>query len=47
MLVDNYDFTQVFRLMTNYVNSLEAESWEKLVEKLSRVALWEFEDYRP
>jgi hypothetical protein len=47
ILVDNYNFSQILRLMTNYVNSLEAESWEKLVEKLSRVALWEFEDYRP
>ena len=47
MLVESYDFTQVLRLMANYVNSLEEESWEKLVEKLSRVALWEFEDYQP
>ena len=46
MLVENYNFPQILKLMTNYVNSLEEPSWDKLAQKLCRVALWEFEDYR-
>ena len=46
MLVENYNFSQILKLMTNYVNSLEEPSWDKLAEKLCRVARWEFEDYR-
>ena len=45
MIVEDYHFPRILGLMTNYVNSLEEDSWEKLAEKLSRVARWEFEDY--
>jgi hypothetical protein len=32
-------------LMTNYLSSLDEDSWEKLAAKINRVARWEFEDY--
>ncbi len=47
LLVKEYNFSRILALMTNYVNSLEAETWEQLAEKIGRVALWEFEDYHP
>lgn len=47
LLVKEYDFSRILAFMTKYVNSLEAETWEQLAEKIGRVALWEFEDYRP
>lgn len=47
LLVKEYNFTSILALMTTYINSLEAESWEQLAEKINRVARWEFEDYRP
>lgn len=47
LLVKDYDFASIMALLTKYVNSLEAETWEQLAEKIGRMALWEFEDYRP
>jgi hypothetical protein len=32
-------------LMTKYVSSLEADSWQALATKINRVARWEYEDY--
>ena len=47
ILARDYNVKQVVALMERYVNALEEDSWEKLADKLSRVAEWEFEDYRP
>jgi hypothetical protein len=47
LLVKEYDFASILGLLTKYVNSLEAGTWDQLAEKIGRVALWEFEDYRP
>ncbi|WP_426059750.1 immunity 8 family protein [Hymenobacter sp. B1770] len=47
LLVKEYDFSRTLAFMTKYVNSLEADTWEQLADKIGRVALWEFEDYRP
>lgn len=46
LLVKEYNFSTILALMTTYVNSLDAASWEELVVKIGRVARWEFEDYR-
>jgi len=47
LLVKEYDWASISALLTKYVNSLEAETWEQLAQKISQVARWEFEDYRP
>ncbi|MFD2784145.1 immunity 8 family protein [Hymenobacter rubripertinctus] len=46
ILARDYNVKQVVALMEKYVNSLEEDTWEMLADKLSRVAHWEFEDYR-
>jgi hypothetical protein len=45
--VKEYDFASILALVTKYVNSLEAETWEELAQKIGQIARWEFEDYRP
>ena len=46
ILAINYDVPTVVALITKYVDGLEEESWEKLVNKIGRMARWEYEDYR-
>jgi hypothetical protein len=47
LLVFEYDFNQILNTVDKYVKSLNEDSWEKLAEKLCRIAHWEFEDYKP
>ena len=46
LLVKEYDFASILALLTKYVNSLEAQTWDQLAQKIGQVARWEFEDYR-
>jgi hypothetical protein len=45
MLAADYNIQEAVALMTKYVNSLEADSWQALASKINRVACWEYEDY--
>ena len=47
LLVKEYGFECILAMVTKYVNSLEAETWEQLAQKIGQVARWEFEDYHP
>lgn len=42
ILAQDYNVKQVVILMEKYVNSLEEESWARLVDKINLVARWEF-----
>jgi hypothetical protein len=46
MLASDYNIQEAVALMTKYVSSLEADSWQELAFKINRVARWEYEDYR-
>ena len=46
ILAMDYNILEVVALMTRYVDELEEDSWEALASKISRVARWEFEDYK-
>jgi hypothetical protein len=46
ILATDYNIPEAVALMTKYVEALEEESWEQLASKISRVARWEYEDYR-
>lgn len=46
VLATDYNIPAVVALVSKYVEALEEESWEKLAHKISRVARWEYEDYR-
>ena len=40
-----YNFQKLKRKLEEFVEKLEEENWDVLAEKISRIALWEFEDY--
>lgn len=45
LIVRNYDFAAIQKLIENYCNALEERDWNGLATKLSRIGHWEFEDY--
>lgn len=47
LIVAYYDFTNVQNLLYKLVDRCRGDSWHEIAEKLSRLAFWEFEDYRP
>ncbi|GAB3698136.1 immunity 8 family protein [Spirosoma flavus] len=47
LVVFQYDFNEILDIINNYVRSIEEDSWEKVAEKIGRIAQWEFEDYKP
>jgi hypothetical protein len=46
LIVANYDLDQIFSYLKDYISSLEEADWATLAGKISRIAYWEFEDYR-
>jgi hypothetical protein len=46
LIVKSYDFAAIQRLLEDYCGALEGSDWPELANKLSRIARWEFEDYR-
>jgi hypothetical protein len=46
ILATDYNIPAAVALVRKYVEALEEDAWEKLATKISRVARWEFEDYR-
>ena len=47
LIVFRYDFNEILDVINNYVHSIEEDSWDKVAEKIGRIARWEFEDYKP
>lgn len=46
LIVGHYDFSQISKVIEDYCNTLDESDWSGLASKLSRIAHWEFEDYR-
>jgi hypothetical protein len=46
LIVFEYDLEKILKRITDYCDSCEGATWEEIVCKISRIALWEFEDYR-
>lgn len=47
ILASDYNVNAAVALMNKFVSSLEGSSWQELAIKISAVARWEYEDYRP
>ncbi len=47
LIVFEFDIDKITKKIINYCESLDAETWIELATKISRIGLWEFEDYRP
>ena len=47
LLVFGYDFNEILDVINSYIGSINEDTWEKISEKVERLAQWEFEDYKP
>jgi 23S rRNA maturation-related 3'-5' exoribonuclease YhaM len=47
LVVFRYDFNEILDVINKYIRSIEEDTWERVAEKIGRVAQWEFEDYKP
>jgi Immunity protein 8 len=46
IIVFKYDIDNVINTFSQYLNSLDDDSWESIVNQISKMAHWEFEDYK-
>lgn len=46
LIVFHYDIETIRRFLDKYVSSCSGDTWDEVASKLSRLGLWEFEDYR-
>lgn len=46
LIVDSYDYSRIVRLIEDYIDGCDGDSWGELALKLSRMFQWEFEDYK-
>lgn len=47
LLVFEYNIQRIFKRINEYCESCTGDTWEVIVNKVSRIGLWEFEDYQP
>jgi hypothetical protein len=47
LIVFQYDMENILREIRNKIESIEGNSWDEIASKISRIAHWEFEDYKP
>ena len=47
LLMRSYDLERIKKIINEYVESCEGNSYVEISEKLSRFFAWEFEDYQP
>ena len=46
LIVAEYNLKAITAIITKFVERCSGESWQEVASKLSRIASWEFEDYR-
>lgn len=46
LILLKYDYELMISQIKKYINSISGESWEDIALQVSRIALWEFEDYQ-
>ncbi|HXE06998.1 MAG TPA: Imm8 family immunity protein [Acidobacteriaceae bacterium] len=46
LVMDHWDFDLIKQFLDKRISTLVAESWEDLATMITRIAYWEFEDYR-
>ncbi|WP_119666804.1 Imm8 family immunity protein [Fibrisoma montanum] len=47
IFANHYNFERILSTITNYILSVEGQTWEEVALKINRIARWEFEDYKP
>jgi hypothetical protein len=46
LIVPEYNLKAITAIIITFVERCSGESWQEVTSKLSRIASWEFEDYR-
>jgi hypothetical protein len=47
LIVERWNARRVRDYLTAAVESQEAQTWPELAERIGRIGMWEFEDYKP
>ncbi|WP_392507568.1 immunity 8 family protein [Naumannella halotolerans] len=47
LIVDHYDIDEITGFLRRLIESVAAATWGEVAERVGRIGLWEFEDYRP
>lgn len=47
LVVETYDYATIELAIRNRIAQATGSTWVQIAQKISRWALWEFEDYRP
>jgi len=46
LILPEYNLKTIMKIVTKFVENCSGESWKIVALKLSRLASWEFEDYK-
>lgn len=46
LIVFQYDYQAIYNKLAEYINNIEANTWDKIGSLIGRIAHWEFEDYK-
>lgn len=46
LVVNSYSPAKIRSVLTKFIERCSGDSWQEVAEKVSRIGLWEFEDYR-
>lgn len=46
LIVFKYDFNEIRKKVSNYIDQLTEENWDLLANKIDRIGKWEFRDYQ-
>jgi len=47
LITREYDFDLIRKKIESFIDACVGDNWQEVAQKLSRIAAWEFEDYRP
>ncbi|EAY29464.1 Imm8 family immunity protein [Microscilla marina] len=45
LIVFEYNLDKIINTITEYIDSIEEDSWDEIGKKIDRIGLWEFRDY--
>ena len=46
LIVFDYNYQDVFNKLTEFVETIEGNTWDELAQHLSKIGRWEFENYK-
>lgn len=47
MIVFEFNYERIFNKLKKIINSMIGDNWEQIGVQLSRIGMWEFDDYQP